>query len=79
MYCVYMIAKVFKSGNSLALRLPRELNPVEGEMHIEPQGERWVVTPGKPREWPENFFETIRIEDKTFCRPEQGAHREFSL
>ncbi len=74
-----MIAKVFKSGNSLALRLPRELRPVEGVMNIEPRGERWIVTPAKPRKWPTNFFEEIRIEDDAFCRPEQGEHREFTL
>ena len=64
-----MIAKVFKSGNSYALRLPRELHPVAGKMHIETQGERWIVTPSKAREWPTGFFEDIRMEDAAFCRP----------
>lgn len=63
----------------MALRLPHELNPVEGEMHIEPRGERWIVTPAKPREWPENFFIKNRIQDPSFSRPDQGEHREFTL
>lgn len=74
-----MITKVFKSGNSLALRLPRALSPSEGEMHIEALGERWIVTPVKPKEWPENFFADIRIEDDSFERPDQGMHREIKL
>lgn len=74
-----MIAKVFKSGNSLALRLPRELCPVEGEMNIEPQGERWIVTPAKPQAWPADFFKEIQIESDSFRRPDQGDHREFTF
>ena len=51
-----MVGKVFKSGNSLALRLPKELNPVDGEVHIEPRGEKWIVTPARAKRWPDHFF-----------------------
>jgi virulence-associated protein VagC len=75
-----MIAKVFKSGNSLALRLPKELKPEEGEVQIEVIGDRWVVSPVKPASWPKNFFQRIRLSDPTpFRRPPQGEHREIDL
>lgn len=75
-----MIAKVFKSGNSLALRLPKELNPKEGEVEIEAVGDRWVVSPVKPVDWPDGFFSRIRLSDRApFERSSQGDHREIQL
>jgi len=44
-----MITKIFKSGNSMALRLPKELNAREGEISIKRQGNRWIVEPVKAR------------------------------
>jgi virulence-associated protein VagC len=75
-----MIAKVFKSGNSLALRLPKELRPVEGEMEIETVGDRWIISPLKRTSWPRGFFARIRLQDPAgFKRPPQGDHREIRL
>ena len=74
-----MIAKIFKSGNSLALRLPRKLNPREGMVSVVQEGERWIVEPLKPAAWPEGFFESILISDKNFARPPQGESREIDL
>ena len=74
-----MIAKIFKSGNSLALRLPNKLNPKIGSVFIEADGETWVVHPVKPDTWPRGFFQKIRIADPKFVRPEQGVHRSFEL
>jgi virulence-associated protein VagC len=51
---MYVIAKVFKSGNSLVLRLPKE-----GEMQIEVLGNRWIVSPIRQRSWPRGFFEVV--------------------
>jgi len=75
-----MLAKVFKSGNSLALQLPKELKPKEGEMEIEAVGDRWVVSPIKPAAWPDGFFSRIRLSNPApFQRPPQGDHREIRL
>jgi virulence-associated protein VagC len=68
-----MIAKVFKAGNWLALRLPKELNAREGEMRVEAVGDRWIVSPVKPARWPKKFFARIRLLDPdSFKRPSQG-------
>ena len=79
-YCINMIAKVFKSGNSLALRLPRELRPKAGEVRIEAVGDRWIVSPVKPAGWPKGFFARIRLRDpEPFKRPSQGESRDIRL
>jgi virulence-associated protein VagC len=78
-YGIYMIAKIFRSGNSLALRIPKELQPEEGEVEIEKDGESWNVSPVKPATWPKNFFSRIRLSNATpLRRPSQGKHRDFT-
>jgi len=74
-----MIAKIFKTGNSMALRLPKLLNPKEGVVSIEAEGSRWIVEPVKPKKWPRGFFTKIRINDSAFTRPKQGKHRSIEL
>jgi virulence-associated protein VagC len=75
-----MKAKIFKSGNSLALRLPKELRPKEGEVEIEAMGERWIVSPVRPTSWPAGFFAGIRLADPApFQRQPQGHHRDIRL
>jgi len=75
-----VIAKIFKSGNSLALRLPKELHPSVGEVEIEEVGGRWVVSPLKPASWPKGFFSRIRLTDAApFERPPQGESRDIRL
>ena len=74
-----MIAKVFKSGNSMALRLPRELNPEAGEVSIERAGHAWLVEPVKNSAWPRGFFDQILITDPRFKPAPQGRHRSVSL
>ncbi len=80
MHSMHMLAKIFKSGNSLALRLPKELHPKEGEVQIEAVGDRWVVSPRKPVSWPKGFFDRIRLtRPGSFKRPPQRDHREIQL
>ena len=71
-----MIAKVFKCGNELALMLPRELQPKEGEVQIEVLGDCWIVSPVKPIAWPKGFFSRIQISKPgLFARPSLAARR----
>jgi len=72
-----MLTKVFKSGNSMALRIPKELEPQEGDMRIERKGKGWIVEPLPSQAWPRNFFKKIRIDDPAFVRADQGEHRSF--
>jgi len=72
-----MRTRVFKSGNSMAVRIPRRFGAKEGEVSIERVGKRWIVEPVLPERWPRGFFRKVRIEDPGFARPEQGTHRTF--
>ena len=74
-----MRTKIFKSGNSYAVRIPREFNPTEGEITIEAIGDRWILCPARAESWPPGFFEAIRIEDPAFARSDQGEHRPIEL
>ncbi|MEM1158528.1 MAG: hypothetical protein AAF649_01680 [Verrucomicrobiota bacterium] len=74
-----MITKVFKSGNSMALRLPRALGAAEGSMLIEKRDDGWLVKPVPETKWPADFFDKICIEDPAFERPDQGTVRSVEL
>jgi virulence-associated protein VagC len=73
-----MKTRIFKSGNSMALRIPGKFAAKEGEVSIEQVGTRWIVEPVVSESWPKGFFGKIRITDPAFSRPEQGSHREFA-
>jgi virulence-associated protein VagC len=63
-----MKTKVFKSGNSLAVRLPKELELPCGEVSIRRDGRMIVIEALPPSDWPEGFFEHIRISRDDFGR-----------
>lgn len=51
--------KVFKSGNSAALRLPKELGFEPGEeLHATVEGDSLVIQPKDPGGWPKGYFES---------------------
>ncbi|MEO8615291.1 MAG: AbrB/MazE/SpoVT family DNA-binding domain-containing protein [Luteolibacter sp.] len=62
-----MKTKVFKSGNSLAVRLPKGLEFPCGEVSIRREGKA-VVIEELPSGWPEGFFENIQISREDFGR-----------
>lgn len=62
-----MKTKVFKSGNSLAVRLPKGMELPRGAVSIRKEGEALVIE--KISEgWPEGFFDEIHIEREGFCK-----------
>jgi antitoxin VapB len=61
------------NGRSQAVRIPKDLRLPEGEVEIERWGEGLLIRPAKPKTWPAGFFESIKIADDSFVRPEQGA------
>lgn len=63
-----MKTKVFKSGNSRAVRLPKELELPCGTVSIRREGRRIVIEEVTAGGWPEGFFESIRITRKDFGR-----------
>lgn len=73
-----METKVFKSGNSLAVRLPKELELPCGRVSIHKEGTRLVIEEITENGWPEGFFESVRISRKDFGR-EPVDYQEKSL
>lgn len=73
-----MKTKVFKSGNSLAVRLPRGFELPCGEVNIRREGRRVVIEETVSEAWPEGFFESLCIDREDFGR-EMPAYREKPL
>jgi tRNA(fMet)-specific endonuclease VapC len=64
-------AKLFQTGGSQAVRLPKEFRIEGSEVYIAQEGERIILSPKKKEEWPLKFFQDIRITDSRFKRPGQ--------
>lgn len=73
-----MKTRVFKSGNSLAVRLPKGLELPCGTVSIHRDGRKIVIEEMTQSGWPEGFFESIRISRKDFGR-ETPTYREKTL
>lgn len=65
-------AKIFMTGRSQAVRLPKKYRFEGQEVSVRREGDAVILEPIKPREWPAGFFHEIRIEDAGFERPHQG-------
>lgn len=63
-----MKTKVFKSGNSLAVRLPKGLEMPCGTVSIHRDGCRIVIEELAQTGWPKGFFEGVKISRKDFGR-----------
>lgn len=73
-YCIDVstTAKIFKNGSSQAVRLPRAFRLPGKEAAIRRDGDKIILEPLTPSRWPRNFFQSIRIADRSFARPAQG-------
>jgi len=73
-YCIYMdTAKLFTTGGSQAVRLPKDYRFNGTEVFIRKEGKAVIIEPKSKRRWPRNFFKKIRITDRGFRRPNQGS------
>ncbi|MCW1922860.1 hypothetical protein OKA05_09885 [Luteolibacter arcticus] len=73
-----MKTEVFRSGNSLAVRLPSGFEMPCGEVTIRREGRRVVIEVLTSDAWPEGFFESIRMDREDFGR-EKAVYREKAL
>jgi len=64
-------ATVTVEGDHQTVRLPKSVH-LPPTVFVRQDGESVVLEPAKPKTWPEGFFDSIRITDPTFERPEQG-------
>ena len=68
-----MTTTLFMNGRSQAVRLPKELRLPGKEVGIRRLGAGVFVEPITETQWPEGYFESIRISDPAFDRLEQGV------
>jgi len=68
-----MTTTLFTNGRSQAVRIPKELRFEGREVSIRRLGDGVLLVPVKASTWPEGFFESIRIDDVNFTRPDQGG------
>ncbi len=67
-----MTATLFTNGRSQAVRIPKELRFEGREVSIRRLGDGVLLVLVKASSWPDGFFESIRIDDANFTRPDQG-------
>ena len=65
-------AEIVETSQGQAVRLPDEFRFSTSTVSIRREGEAIILEPLRPSAWPEHFFDTIRIDDPAFVRPEQG-------
>lgn len=68
-----MTTTLFLNGRSQAVRIPKELRLSGKAVTIRRLGDGILIEPVTAEEWPDGFFEAIRIDDDSFSRPEQGT------
>ena len=61
-----MKTKIFKSGNSLAVRLPKALELTCGPVSIDREGRKIIIEQVTENGWPDGFFESVQISRKDF-------------
>jgi len=74
-------AKIFKSGNSQAIRLPKEFRfpPETEEVAIRREGLRIVLEPVSVQEWPDSFWRAFGAVTDDFERPPQRRQTRRNL
>lgn len=65
------------NGRSQAVRLPKELRLPGKEVSIRRLGDGVLIEPVTETTWPGGYFESIRIDDTSFVRPDQGETPEI--
>ncbi len=76
-----MTAKIFWSGHSQAVRLPKSFRfpPETREVAIHRQGDQIVLEPVRPRKWPESFWQAFGEMPDDFERPTQWTQSREKL
>jgi virulence-associated protein VagC len=65
-------AEIIHTDGTQAVKLPDGFHFEGDTVSVRREGEAVILEPIKPAAWPHGFFESIRIDDPAFTRPEQG-------
>lgn len=64
-------ATVTVEGGRQTVHLPKNVHLPEN-VFVRQEGDSVILEPVRPGIWPDGFFDSIRITDPAFNRPEQG-------
>jgi antitoxin VapB len=67
-------ARVFWTGRSQAIRLPKEFRFATDTVLVHRKGQALVVEPANV--WPEGYVQSFSGVPDEFTRPSQGAHQK---
>lgn len=73
------VAKVFRTGGSQAIRLPKECQVQSTEVAVTKDGARLILEPLNPQGWSQEFIKTFSTplsDDEMIERLPQGEHQE---
>jgi virulence-associated protein VagC len=65
-------AEIVETSNGQTIRLPNEFRFETTLVSIRREGDAVILDPMRSPNWPDRFFEDIRIDDPGFARPAQG-------
>ena len=66
------IAEIIERNGHQSVELPVGFRLESKTVCIRQQGDAIILEPLRPSQWPDGFFEAIRIDDPAFQRPPQG-------
>lgn len=69
--------EIAETEQGQTVRLPEEFRFASRTISIRRDGEAVILEPTKPSQWPERFFDAIRIDDPAFVRPDHGRHAQL--
>lgn len=64
--------EIVRANGTQVVKLPEGFQFQGNTVLIRREGEAVILEPIKPATWPPGFFDSIRIDDPAFARPEQG-------
>jgi hypothetical protein len=67
------LAQIMRKNGTQSVNLPEGFHFDADTVSIRREGDAVILEPVKPTHWPPGFFESIRINDPAFGRPEQGV------
>ena len=65
-------AEIYRDDGIQSVNLPDEFHFNVDTVSIRREGDAVILEPAKASSWPPGFFDSIRIDDPEFTRPDQG-------
>ena len=73
-----MKTKIFWSGNSQAVRIPKKFRFDDrvSEVYLRREGQQIILEPVRPKSWPDSFWQAFGDLPDDFDRPDQQVSHD---